>query len=183
MKLWDENYKSTNGFSMGINHARPFLTSTSRVNMNIRRAHGFTHIDLQVQSVCLDPPQPLTDSQHETVKWLLPYIRNEAGRATKKGESEDVQSGIMYVIQALQVRLNQHWHAVLANKEVSLDELLGLLTVEDDGQAEENVRALMESLTVEDKKDEAEAEAKEGNEVMKAIENTTAAENDELMKS
>lgn len=56
----------------------------------------------------------------------------------------------MWIVRALQARLNQHYHAVSADERIAIETLMSMLTVEDEEMAEKQMTELMASLTVED---------------------------------
>ncbi|KPI38168.1 uncharacterized protein AB675_994 [Cyphellophora attinorum] len=64
----------------------------------------------------------------------------------------EIQSAFLYVITALQLRLNAHYRAVRSSTVVEVDDLMGLLTIEDEEAAEEWLVRLMGSLGVGDGK-------------------------------
>lgn len=155
MPAWQNNYESVSGMKLGFNDRRPAILDTSRIIIYARIIRGWKHIDLDITTECSDLPLPLSETQIKLIKSLLGSLRTEANRTIDEIKTETAQDGILYVTRALQVRMNQHWHATQANKEVSVEELLGMLTVKDDDAAAESVQALMESLTITDDKDEA----------------------------
>jgi hypothetical protein len=178
MPLWDESYTAPSGLHCNVKHDRPPIYSTSVIRLDISAEKGGHSISITCENPEIDDSgEPrehataLTSEEVEIVGRLMRFLRVETAKAVvmeaetdmdedKDGnkdrehtKTEQVQEGLLWIVRALQVRMNQHWHITGMGREVGLEELVGLLSVREEEKAEDLLGRLMASLAVVDHRD------------------------------
>lgn len=144
----DRTFVAPSGLAINWNHDRAKLTHDTTINLT-RTKLPDGRMDVKVCTGAVPAIlEPLSTEIIEKLRQVLSQCRQELVTITNSDIDVEVQNAMLWVIEAFQIRMNQHYRAVNASTVLSMESLLGLLTVQDHKVAEDQMMELMESLTV-----------------------------------